>query len=234
MLTKGRGIVLNSLKYGDDASIVAVYFENEGVVSFLCRAAKGRQGRGVRMLMQPLSVVEVEFDLRQNRQLQYMKEVRAAVMLDEVYRNPYKITIVMFVAEVLRYVLKGEKGNGELFRFIVESLVWLEHSGEDFASFHIVFLAKLLCFLGYNPMYDEEFREIVASKVGRDAMSGPRLDMNDIANLIGMEYEKMNLYAMNHSERNQCLEVLISYYKLRIPGFPELKSLEILREVYGN
>ena len=42
----------------------------------------------------------------------------------------------------------------------------------------------------------------------------------------------MHLYAMTRAERMRCLEVMNLYYRLHLPGFPELKSLEVLKELF--
>ncbi len=37
---------------------------------------------------------------------------------------------------------------------------------------------------------------------------------------------------MSRQERNRCVEVIISYYRLHMPDFPELKTLPILKELF--
>ena len=38
---------------------------------------------------------------------------------------------------------------------------------------------------------------------------------------------------MNRAQRNTILEGLITYYRLHVPEFPELQSVEILREIFA-
>ena len=49
-----------------------------------------------------------------------------------------------------------------------------------------------------------------------------------------MNYDTMHLFEMSRAERNRCVEIILSYYRLHLPGFPELKSLEVLRELYNS
>jgi DNA repair protein RecO (recombination protein O) len=51
--------------------------------------------------------------------------------------------------------------------------------------------------------------------------------------LMRMNYETMYLFEMNRAERGRCLEVLNEYYKLHLPDFPTLKSLEVLKELFS-
>ncbi|MDO5446273.1 MAG: DNA repair protein RecO [Prevotellaceae bacterium] len=216
MLAKEKGIVLHSFRYGDDGQIVSVFFAREGIVSFLTKSMKGRRNNNIRYMLQPLSVVDVAFDFRANRQLQYFKEMKPSVLLADIYENPLKITIVIFLAEVLRYVLKGERENEEIFAFIERSILWLEQSEADFSSFHIVFLANLLRYLGYDPAFDDEYSAVT----------------DEIKRLMALDYESMNLHLTNHSDRNDKVEDLLTYYRRHLPEFPQLKSLEVLKEVF--
>jgi len=42
----------------------------------------------------------------------------------------------------------------------------------------------------------------------------------------------MHLFKMSHKERGRLIEVVLQYYRLHLPDFPELKSLDVLRELY--
>jgi hypothetical protein len=47
------------------------------------------------------------------------------------------------------------------------------------------------------------------------------------------EFLKINSLKTNLSnfQRQQLLEILLAYYRLHIPGFNDIKSLEVLKEV---
>jgi DNA repair protein RecO (recombination protein O) len=53
-----------------------------------------------------------------------------------------------------------------------------------------------------------------------------------ITRLMRMNYETMHLFCMNREERARCLEIIGNYYRLHIPGLQELKSPEVLRELF--
>ena len=52
--------------------------------------------------------------------------------------------------------------------------------------------------------------------------------------LMRMNYETMHLFRMSHEERNRCVELILAYYKLHVPNFPELKSLAVLQELFSK
>ena len=50
--------------------------------------------------------------------------------------------------------------------------------------------------------------------------------------MLRMDYPTMHLFRMSHKERGRLIEVVLRYYRLHLPDFPELKSLDVLRELY--
>ena len=50
--------------------------------------------------------------------------------------------------------------------------------------------------------------------------------------LMRMNYETMHLFGMSRAERTRCLTIMNDYYRLHLPDFPALKSLEVLKELF--
>jgi DNA repair protein RecO (recombination protein O) len=53
-----------------------------------------------------------------------------------------------------------------------------------------------------------------------------------IGMLMRMNYNNMHLFNMSRAQRNRCIEVLLLYYRIHLPEFPDLKSVAVLREVF--
>lgn len=54
-----------------------------------------------------------------------------------------------------------------------------------------------------------------------------------LVSLFRLDYKTMHLYTMSRIERNRCVEVILEYYKLHLPGFPEMKSFSVLQELFA-
>ena len=52
--------------------------------------------------------------------------------------------------------------------------------------------------------------------------------------LMRMDYPNMHLFRLTRHDRHRIVSVLLSYYRLHIPQFPELKSLQVLKELWGD
>lgn len=151
MLQRLEGIVLHVVKYSDKSNIVHIYTRQNGSMSFLIPAVRSRKSLVNGVLFRPFSLVEVEADVRSKAALPSIKEARLSYPLESVPYNPYKLGIVMFLAEFLSHALREEGKNEPLFAYLSSSIRWLDACGEDFANFHLVFLIRLSRFLGFYP-----------------------------------------------------------------------------------
>ncbi|MDR0799014.1 MAG: recombination protein O N-terminal domain-containing protein, partial [Dysgonamonadaceae bacterium] len=76
MLHKTRGIVLHRLNYNDTYSIVSVFTEEFGAMSYLAGKAKGKKTRVPQSLFHPLAVLDMEVEHLNLREIQRLKEVK--------------------------------------------------------------------------------------------------------------------------------------------------------------
>lgn len=241
MYQKVIGIVLRTLKYNDASNIVDIYTERNGRASFLVKIPRSRKS-GVRsVLFQALALVELEAEFRPNSSLHRIREAKSLYPFSSLPYHPYKSSIAMFLAEFLCRALKEEDANESLFAYLLHSIRWLDGCGErSFANFHLVFLMRLSRFLGVYPNVDNYtsgcyFDMINACFTPLLPKSGSYLEPEEASRirlLLRMNYETMHLFGMTRVERNRCLSVINDYYRLHLPDFPTLKSLDVLKELF--
>jgi DNA repair protein RecO (recombination protein O) len=154
--------------------------------------------------------------------------------------EPDKLAISLFVAEFLYYALRSEQRNELLYEYLENSIVWLDGQQSSFANFHLVFLLRLTRFLGFYPNLDDykdgdyfDLRESVfmpMPPVHRDFLHPE--EAQKVQLMMRMDFPTMHLFRMSHQERNRLLEVSLKYYRLHLPDFPEMKSIEVLQALY--
>ena len=240
MLTKTQAIVLHSLKYGETRLIVDMFTRSQGRQSFIVSIPKSVKGKIKKQLFQPLTLLEIESDLRPKLQLQKLSDVRLASPFSSIPFDPNKLSISLFIAEFLYYALRSEQHNEPLFAYIVNSIQWLDAQTDRFANFHLVFLMRLSRFLGFYPNLDHyqtgdyfDLRESIflsTPPVHRDFLHPQEAEKIQL--MMRMDFPTMHLFRMSHQERNRLLEVSLIYYRLHLPDFPELKSVSVLQELY--
>lgn len=240
MLTKTQAIVLHSLKYGESRLIVDMFTRTFGRQSFIVSIPKTSKGKIKKQFFQPLTLLEIETDIRPKLQLQKLNDVRLLTPFASIPFEPDKLAISLFVAEFLYYALRSEQRNELLYDYLEYSIMWLDGQQVNFANFHIVFLLRLTRFLGFYPNMDDyedgdyfDLRESEFMRnppVHRDFLHPE--EAQKVQLMMRMDFPTMHLFRMSHNDRNRLLEISIKYYRLHLPDFPEMKSIEVLQALY--
>ncbi len=241
MLQRISGIVLRTVKYKDTSFIADVYTDVLGRASFMVTMSRSRKSSVKSVLFQPLALVELEADIRPNTTIYKVKEAKSDYPFSSLPYDPYKSAIALFLAEFLCRTVREEVENRPLFTYLRHSIVWLDECRSGFSNFHLVFLIRLSRFLGFYPNLEGYTQGACFDLLNacftpfRPSGHSYYIGSTEAAQLLTLtrvKYDTMHLLAMNRTERIRCLTVIEQYYRLHLPDFPELKSLEILKELF--
>ena len=240
MLTKTRAIVIGTVKYGERKIIVNMFTETKGRLSFITTISSSPRSQHKRLFFQPLTLLHIEFDDRPGQNLLHMHDFQVERPYTTMQSQMEKAAICMFLSEFLNYATRGEQDNRPLFDYIVRSLIWLDERNERYANFHLVFMLRFTVFVGFFPNLDDytegdlfDLRE--SSFESTPPLHSDYLRAEEAARLqraMRMTYENMHLFRMSHAYRNWFTEMILKYYQLHIPGFPQLKSLDVLKSLF--
>ena len=241
MQEKTSAIVLHCLRYNDTSYIANVYTETVGRTSYIIKVSRAR-GSGVRpSLFHPLALLELEAEGKNTAQLRRVTEARLLHPLHSLPLDPFKSAIALFLGEFLHHALREEGVNRPLFAYLLHSIRWLDAcEGSAVANFRLVFLMRLSRFLGLYPNVEDYtegcyFDMLNASFTPFLPKGGAFLKPDEASRirlLLRMNYETMHLFGMSRTERNRCLVVINDYYRLHLPDFPLLRSLDVLKELF--
>lgn len=237
---KTPALVLSTVNYGDRQLIVDLLTRQAGRQSFIVRLSQGPHGRVHRRLFQPLTLLDADFTLRPNRTLQRFSEVRMSRPWTSLTANPYKMPLVFFVAEFLRHATRDEQDVATLFDYVVDSVEWLDMASEGYANFHLVFMIRLSMFLGFFPNLESyEPGACFDLRSGCFSTTVPPhpdyIQADEAEAMVGLmrlSFTTMRLFRMSREQRNRCVDVILDFYRLHIPAFPELKTLGVVRELF--
>jgi len=241
MLHKTRAIILHQFQYNDRYAIVHVYTEAFGPVAYLTAATKTKTSRVPKALLHPLSIVELEVEHHNLREIQRIKEAKACMTLPAILSHPVKTAVSMFMAELISKFVKEQQPDQALFDFLLQSIRILELSEKSFANFHLVFLMKLSRFLGFYPdvsayrrgmFFDMQNGVFITHKPAHHHFLNPD-DSAAFVQLLRMDYENMSHFRFSGKERKAFISRAIEYYQIHLSHFQEIKSVEILHEVFG-
>lgn len=239
MLEKLHGLVLRTTRFSDTQQVVDVFTREHGRQQFVV-AFSSRRHAGAGAVWMPLNFVEMEADIRPNRRdrLARPHDVRTYVTYTDIPFNTVKTAMALFLAEFLQNVLKAAQGEQKLFDFLEKALQWFDTASSDYANFHICFLLHLMQFVGIQPdcetcgtYFDlQEGRFISAPPRHLDFLSG--VEARAVRPLLRMNFTNMRLFRLNHTQRGRIVEILHQYYRLHLPPFAELRSLDVLKAVF--
>lgn len=240
MEVETRGLVLHTLRYNDTTLIADVLTESDGFRGFAVRVSSARRSTGRHRLFQPLSRLRLCWDEHGRSRLPRPRGVEGVPWATIPYA-PNKAAVALFLAEFLRAALRGEPPQPQLFSYVWQSLDWLDTSTSHYANFHLVFLLRLSRFLGFYPNIegyrDGAFFDMISSTFTLQHPPHPHYVEPALAahlpTLMRMEYGNMRVFRFSGAERSRLLAFVVDYYRLHVPSFPELRSLAVLRDVFG-
>lgn len=240
MLCKTRGIVLHSIPYNDKYSIIYMYTEAFGRASYLVARSRGKKSPVSRALFMPLSVVEMEVEHLNKRDLHRIRETKICFPLTELFCNPVKNMLALFLAEVLFRTVKETEPDTRLFEYLCEVIRLLEFAEEGLANFHLVFLLRLLHYMGIYPnagsytagSYFDMLNGVFADHIPMHRHYLNREESAIFARLLKISFENMSLYTFSRRDRVNIINRILEYYRLHLPEFPEIKSLSVMQSLF--
>jgi DNA repair protein RecO (recombination protein O) len=241
MLEKTKGIILQQIKYSDSGIVVWLYTRNFGRQSFMIKGLHSRKSGKHSVFFQPMSILDMVVYYKDSRAMQTLKEFSVSYAPSDIYLNVRKSCVAIFLGEVLASVLKEETPNGELFDFMERSVIYFDRSCDNYANFHIAFLAGLGSFLGFEPGLRNSSREkyfdmlngsFVPAIPDHGNYAGEEIS-GILAGFFSASYENAGRISLTGTLRNDVLDALIRYYSIHLPGLKKIRSLEVLKEVFG-
>lgn len=241
MIVKTRGVVLHQLKYTDSGIVVQLYTRKFGRLSFLVRGMGRRKTGKHNVLFQPLFILDLEMYYKESREMQLIKEFSVSYSPADIFSDIKKTSVAIFLGEVLTSILRQESPNEELFGFIEDSIIYFDKRIDNFANFHIAFLAGLSSYLGFEPGLRSEKDDLYFDMINGVFVTVPPLHGNytnrEISDILAAffpaSYDKSMNISLTGAQRNEVLELLVKYYSIHLPGLKKIRSLEVLKEVFG-
>ena len=240
MLHKTRGIILHSLPYNDKYIIINMYTENFGRISYMVTNTHGRKSKIPRALLQPLSILEMEVEHLNNRELQRIKEAKSGLALTQIHCHPVKNALSLFLSEVLYRIIQEKEANHPLFDYLYNSIKWLEIADKGIANFHLAFLLQLSTYLGVHPngsSYKRGSFFDLRNGIFSEALPEhnnylSKEDSIIFDRILRINYDNMALYAFTRQERAGIIRHILEYYRIHLSDFPEIKSIAVMQSLF--
>ncbi|MCV6629537.1 MAG: DNA repair protein RecO [Flavobacteriaceae bacterium] len=237
-MIKTKAIVLSAIKYADTSLIMKAYTEEMGLVTYMLKGVLGsKKGKLKAAYFQPLMQLEIVGTTRKNGKLEHIKDVQLDYPYQEIYADPIKRAIAMFLAEVLQYSLQEEEQNKDLFQFLSLSFQFFDQQ-EKPTNFHLFFMLQLTKYLGFYPQLKQEnlpYFDMLEADFIRTPNNNPLLKNEELEAfkiILGTNFDTLAFVRLNQQIRVSLLQKIIVYFELHLQGFRPPKSIDVLRQLF--
>jgi len=239
MIEKTKGIVVKTTKYSETSLVVKIFTEAFGMRTYLIRGVRKRKSRNSLNLFQPLSILDLVVYETPGRNMQNTKEIKFDYIYSNLLYDIKKSSILIFLNELIYKSIKEEEPNAQLFQYVYHSLIYLDEMDRNFQNFHLVFMLQLSRYLGFSPSdnftnqlqsFDMQEGDYTVSKIHESLVIQPPYTQ------LFYSLSKNSTFGadlkITIEERQVLTKKILEYYQIHSPGFMEMKSLDVLSEVF--
>lgn len=236
MFVTTQGIVLQRVKFSDTSLIVKIFTRECGNQSFMIKGAFSKKSKQPASIFSALAMLDLTFNDSKKENLCYLKEVNINFPIHSIATDISKNCLLLFYQELFcKLFFENHVADVQLFDAISKHLKELEQIEPMPADFHLRFLVKLLTFLGYQPKLnfslETPFFSLDSGQFEGIYFNSPIFLSRESSFYLFQLLKNNSVFTPHKNIRNELLDGIIFYLKLRNENFKSLESLEILRSV---
>lgn len=231
-----NAIVLSSVPMGNRGVVVRTFTDLEGKISFLARGLHSKKAKFKPSYLQPLVVLKIAADIRANRELHYIRDASVELVPHSFFTNPAGRALAFFISEVLQRSLHESQPLKPLFDFAVTWISQLDQDNGALSSRVYQFLVEIIKNLGITPLIRPQHSWTDLTE-GISTSMEPSHMHKAPSHITALLYELFNqsdgrLVFIDPKFKSELLDVLLLYLRLHIPGFGEVKSLSVIKDIF--
>lgn len=242
---KITGIVTDVVKHTDRHNVATLFTREQGRMSFITHGGGGKRGASRMAMLMPLSVIGADIRSDATRELQILTNASRLTVWHDIYFNPVKSALAMFLAEFLNAYLRFSDPDPALWDFAADAIYRLDRTKKGAANIHLGFLAGMLPLAGISPdlsdigFYPErdwwfDMREGCLTSLPPLHGDYVRPEFSRLLPLLArMSPRTAPLFRFNAPQRRDLLDGLLKYYAIHCPGLGQLKSPSVLRNIFS-
>lgn len=227
MIKKTSGIVLNTLKYQESSIITKIFTRELGLKSYVVNGVRS-QGKSTKMaLYQPMTKLDLVVYDKANSGLQRISDAKIEFPTQRIPFDFSRISIAMFMAEMINRSIYDNYQNEWLFDFLSLSIELLDEEECPLPYFPILFLIQQAKFLGFSPAEAMGFFE----ESQHQTLSIEELNycIPFLEDALSNGYQAST--KISSSVRRKLLNHMLDFYREHLDNPTPIKSLPVLRQI---
>lgn len=242
MIRKTEGIVLRTYKYQDSNLIAKVFTREYGLQTFIIAGARSSRSRSRHSYFQPLSIIEIVYQERANRDLQKLSDTKSAINLMEIQTHPVKLSLGLALLEIFSDTT-GDEVDPVHYEFLKAIILHLDRSTERLIQVFLFFLVHHTRYLGFFP--NDESAEpggvifVKSDGVIRNATNSDR-SASLLRSFLNSELHHLpaedscQQIVFSSEDKRHFIKMMFDYYEMHITGFRYPQTMRVFAEVFGG
>ena len=236
-----QAIVINSIKYGENSRVLHCYTREFGFQAYMINSVSSKKSIVKSGMLLPLTQLQLVVTHKAKGTLERIKEAQIMEHYRSIPLDPVRNALALFMAEVLSRALKEEQPNPDKFEFVRNSCLLLDRDDIIAANFPLTFLLGLSRYLGFYPDQSSAAKgELFDMMEGRFITANPLhphcMTSDASAALKTLLNANLNDQDVRISKpvRRTLIRDLLAYYRIHNAEFGQLKSLDVLEELFAD
>ena len=229
MKSKAELIILNHTKFGENSIVLHTLSSEYGRRGFLVKISS----KTAMALFLPLNILQAEVTENPKANLWYARNFVSITPLNGIRGNIYKNTMTLFMSEVLYRVVKDQTNEDGLADWLKGQILTLDALQSDFANFHLMFLLNLCTALGFDPDAAGLAPFVTSCHPERCEGSSSGQNLRSLEALLSLPFTEALLLPLTGADRNAIAESILKYIEYHTESAVNVRSLAVLREIYG-
>lgn len=241
LLHHTKGIVIRTVKYGETSLVVSLFTEKFGLQQYMVNGVRtSKKGSPFSASqMQVGNMLDLVVYKNEKDTLQRIKECKLAFHYTSIYSDVVRNAVLLFIIELLQKCLKEPDEHEELFHFLEDVLMALDHAGPaELANIPLFFALHLSHFFGFRIMDNCNANcQILDLHEGKFVTEAPMhaqylMPPNSlwIAQFLrALQVHELSQLKLNRSLRNELLDSCLIFYGMHVSPFGNMRSLPVIR-----
>lgn len=235
-LYETEGIIFRTVKYSETSIICDIFTREKGLRSYIISGVRSSRKGNNAAIYQPANIVRlISYDTGSEK-LARIKEIHLAYHYQSIIVDVVMSTLLIFCIELSRNAIKEREENEELYQFLIDKLKEIDSGILPRKAAPVIFMLELSKTLGFEPLnnfdtFEMPIFDLLEGSFADRNTSGHTLSIDDSYTLHRTISDINHYTTLEKVHRSRLIDHLLVYYKLHLPGFRDIKSIDIIRQV---
>jgi DNA repair protein RecO (recombination protein O) len=239
MLMSTKGVVLHCMDYSETSIIARVYTEQLGLQSYIAKGVRKKGARIKRNLFAPLSIIQLIANHKEGDGLRLLRDASCEYQLNGIATDMAKTAVSIYISELLTRSVPAQMADPNLYDFIEDAILSLDRATGSISGFPLSFTIGMTQFLGFDPhnnfSADSSYFDMVGGNFCQHPPDHPYYFCSPLSNSLSEVLTALSIgvesIKTDYTTRTELLSKMLEYFRIHIPTFGEIKSVQVLSDV---